>query len=44
MMMNNLTNFIGILPTCQRKYQDFMKDVKVDELTKALNYLKSTII
>lgn len=41
MMINNLTNFIAILPICQSRYQEFLIDVKRDELVRALDYLKS---
>lgn len=41
MMMQNLTNFIAVLPMCKGRYQEFLVDVQEDELVKALDYLKS---
>lgn len=41
MMIDNLSNFIAILPVCQSRYQEFLMDVKKDELVRALDYLKS---
>lgn len=41
MMIQNLTNFIAVLPMCKDRYQEFLADVREDELVKALEYLTS---
>lgn len=41
LMLNNITSFIAILPMCQSRYREVLKDVKEDELVKAQKYLKS---
>ena len=40
MMIQNLTNFMTMLPRCKNRYQGFLADVREDELVKALDYLK----
>ncbi len=41
MMIQNLTNFIDVLPMCKSRYQELLANVQNDELVRAVEYLRS---